>query len=73
MKLTSVLVTVLVSVGLQMAAARVSVGGRWQIDLVLVGVTYAALIWGPVAGMTGAPPGVRVTPPMVSSRANGSE
>jgi rod shape-determining protein MreD len=27
------------------------VGGRWLFDIVLVGVVYAALNWGPVAGM----------------------
>jgi rod shape-determining protein MreD len=51
MKLTSVLLTVIVAVGLQMAVTRISVGGGWQVDLVLVGVTYAATYWGPVAGM----------------------
>jgi rod shape-determining protein MreD len=51
MKLTSVLVTVVVAVVLQMAVARVAVGGRWQVDLVLVGVTYAAIYWGPAAGI----------------------
>jgi rod shape-determining protein MreD len=51
MKLTSVLLTVLVAVGLQMAAARLAVGGGWQVDLVLVGVAYAATYWGPVAGI----------------------
>jgi rod shape-determining protein MreD len=50
-KLTSVLATVVVAVALQMAAARVAVGGRWQIDLVLVGVSYAAIYWGPAAGI----------------------
>jgi rod shape-determining protein MreD len=50
-KLTSVLATVIVAVGLQMAAARVAVGGRWQIDLVIVGVCYAAIYWGPAAGI----------------------
>lgn len=51
MKLTSVILTVVIAVALQMAAARVLVGGRWQIDLVLVGVTYAAIYWGPAAGI----------------------
>jgi len=50
-KLTSVLLTVTVAVALQMAVARVAVGGRWQIDVVLVGVTYAAIYWGPAAGI----------------------
>lgn len=51
MKLTAVLATVLVAVGLQMAVARIAVGGRWQVDVVLVGVAYAAIYWGPVAGI----------------------
>jgi len=52
-KLTSVLLTVLVSVALQMAVTRIAAGGRWQIDLVLVGVIYAAIYWGPTAGILG--------------------
>jgi rod shape-determining protein MreD len=51
MKFTSVVVTVLIGVILQVALARFTVGGRWVFDLVLVGVVYAALLWGPVAGM----------------------
>ena len=51
MKLTSVLLTVLVAVVLQVTLARYTVGGRWVFDLVLVGVVFAALQWGPVAGM----------------------
>lgn len=51
MKLLSVLSTVFVAVGLQMAVARVSIGGRWEVDVVLVGVAYAAIYWGPLAGM----------------------
>jgi rod shape-determining protein MreD len=50
-KATSVLLTVAVAVALQLALARYTVGGRWVFDLVLVGVVYAALNWGPVAGM----------------------
>jgi rod shape-determining protein MreD len=46
-----VLVTVFVAVLLQVTLARFTVGGRWVFDLVLVGVVYAALQWGPVAGM----------------------
>jgi rod shape-determining protein MreD len=46
-----VLATVAVSVLLQLTLARYTVGGRWVFDLVLVGVVYAALCWGPVAGM----------------------
>lgn len=51
MKVTSVLVTVAVAVVLQLALARYTVGGRWLFDIVLVGVVYAALNWGPAAGM----------------------
>ncbi len=51
MRLASVLVTVVVAVVLQVTLARFTVGGRWVFDLVLVGVVYAALQWGPVAGM----------------------
>ena len=51
MKITSVLVTVAVAVVLQLALARYTVGGRFLFDIVLVGVVYAALNWGPVAGM----------------------
>jgi rod shape-determining protein MreD len=50
-KAVSVLATVIVAVVLQMTLARFAVGGRWLFDLVLVGVVYAALLWGPVAGM----------------------
>lgn len=51
MKLTAVLVTVALSLVLQLALARYTVGDRWLFDFVLVGVVYAALSWGPVAGM----------------------
>lgn len=51
MKLARVLLTVLVALTLQMALARYAVAGRWVFDLVLVGVIYAALYWGPAAGM----------------------
>lgn len=51
MKLTGVLLTVFVAVTLQVTLARFTVGGRWVFDLVLVGVVYAALLWGRVAGM----------------------
>ena len=51
MRLARVLVTVVVAVVLQVTLARFTVGGRWVFDLVLVGVVYAALLWGPVAGM----------------------
>ncbi len=51
MKLAAVLLTMAIAVALQLALARYAVGGRWLFDLVLVGVVYAALNWGPVAGM----------------------
>lgn len=51
MKFTSVVLTVLIAVVLQVTLARYTVGGRVVFDLVLVGVVYAALQWGPVAGM----------------------
>lgn len=51
MKATSVLLTVIIAVTLQLMLARYTVGGRWLFDLVLIGVVYAALKWGPVAGM----------------------
>jgi rod shape-determining protein MreD len=50
-KFTAVLATVAISVVLQFGLARYAVGGRWLFDVVLVGVVYAALNWGPVAGM----------------------
>jgi rod shape-determining protein MreD len=51
MRLLPVLATVFVAVVLQAALARYTVGGRWVFDLVLVGVVYAALQQGAVAGM----------------------
>ncbi len=51
MKLTAILATVAVAVVLQVALAHFTVGGHWLFDIVLVGVVYAALSWGPVAGM----------------------
>jgi rod shape-determining protein MreD len=51
MKLSRVLLTIVVAVTLQVTLARFTVGGRWVFDFVLVGVVYAALLWGPVAGM----------------------
>ena len=42
MKLTSVLLTILVALILQVTLARYMVGGRWVFDLVLVGVIFAA-------------------------------
>lgn len=51
MKTIRLLLTVAVALAIQMALARYAVGGRWVFDLVLVGVVYAALFWGPGAGM----------------------
>jgi rod shape-determining protein MreD len=51
MRLTGVLITMFVAVLLQALLARYTAGARWTVDLVLVGVIYAALRWGPVAGM----------------------
>jgi rod shape-determining protein MreD len=51
MKVTRVLLAVVVALLLQMALARFAIGGRWMFDLVLVGVVFAALNWGPVSGM----------------------
>jgi rod shape-determining protein MreD len=50
-KITRVFAVVLGSVLLQVALARYAVGGRFVFDLVLVGVVYAALQTGAVAGM----------------------
>jgi rod shape-determining protein MreD len=50
-KATRVLLTVVLAIVVQMALARYAVGGRWVFDLVLVGVVYAGVYWGPVAGM----------------------
>jgi rod shape-determining protein MreD len=50
-KLTAVIGVVLLAVTLQVAFARYMIGGRFVFDLVLVGVVFAALQWGPVAGM----------------------
>lgn len=51
MRLLPILATVFVAVVLQATLARYMVGGRWVFDLVLVGVVYAALQQGAVAGM----------------------
>jgi len=51
MKVVRVIIVVAVGLVIQMALARYAVGGRWAFDLVLVAVVYAALVWGPVAGM----------------------
>lgn len=53
MKAAGVLVTVIVSVFLQVTLARYAVGGRWVFDFVLVGVVFAGLQWGPVSGLFG--------------------
>jgi rod shape-determining protein MreD len=52
-KFTSVLLTVVAAVFLQVVLARYTVGGAWAFDLVLVGVVFAAVQWGPVAGIVG--------------------
>lgn len=51
MRLVGVLGVVAVSLAVQVTLARFAVGGRWVFDVVLVGVVYAALQWGPLAGM----------------------
>ena len=51
MKAVYVILTVVVAIVLQTTLARYMVGGRWVFDLVLVGVVYAAVYWGPAAGM----------------------
>lgn len=51
MKLTAVLLTIVGATFLQVALARFTVGGGVVFDLVLVGVVFAALQWGPVAGI----------------------
>jgi rod shape-determining protein MreD len=50
-KLASIFLTVLIAVVLQVTLARYTVGGRWVFDFVLVGVVFAGLQWGPVAGL----------------------
>lgn len=51
MNLPRVLLVVTVGLVLQMALARFAVADQWVFDLVLVAVVYAALSWGPIAGM----------------------
>ena len=51
MNILRVLLVIAIGLVLQMALARYAVGGRWVFDLVLVAVVYAALSWGPIAGM----------------------
>lgn len=53
MKLASVLGTVVLAVLVQVTLARFTVGGSWVFDLVLVGVVFAGLQWGPAAGLAG--------------------
>jgi len=53
MKLMWVIATMIVAVALQMTLARYTVGGRWAFDLVLVGVLFAALQLGMIAGTLG--------------------
>lgn len=53
MKIARVLLVMTIGLILQMALARYAAGGRWVFDLVLVAVVYAALVWGPIAGMWG--------------------
>jgi rod shape-determining protein MreD len=52
-KAVGLLLTIVVSVVLQVTLARYTVGGRWVFDFVLVGVVFAGLQWGPVAGLFG--------------------
>src|SRR5262245_32906322 len=51
MRLTGVLITVAVSLLLQTLVAHFFIAYEWMVDLVLVGVIYSGLRWGPVAGM----------------------
>ena len=51
MRITSVIATVFVAVSVQVLLSRFTIADRWVFDLVLVGVVYAALQWGAVAGM----------------------
>lgn len=54
MSAARLLLVVAVALILQVTLARYAVGGRWVFDLVLVGVVYAALYWGPTSGMVAA-------------------
>jgi rod shape-determining protein MreD len=51
LKAVGVLIAVVIAVVLQVTLARYTVGGRWVFDFVLVGVMFAALQWGPAAGV----------------------
>jgi rod shape-determining protein MreD len=53
MKAFGVVGVIVASIALQMAFARFTVGGSWSLDLVLVGVAFVALKWGPGAGVIG--------------------
>jgi rod shape-determining protein MreD len=50
-KIGGVLLAVIVGLAVQVALARFTAGGRFVFDFVLVGVVFAALQWGPVAGI----------------------
>lgn len=51
MKNLGIVGIVALAVTLQLSLARMTVGGRWGFDLVLVAVVYVALRWGPTAGV----------------------
>lgn len=51
MSAARVVLVMAITLVLQLALARFAIGGRWVFDLVLVGVVYVALYWGPVSGM----------------------
>jgi rod shape-determining protein MreD len=51
MRLTGVIVSIALSLFAQALLARYTAGKLWVPDLVLVGVLYSGLRWGPVAGM----------------------
>jgi len=50
-RITSVLLTTIAAVLLQASLARYTAGGGWVFDLVVVGVVFSALWWGPGAGI----------------------
>lgn len=51
MRLASALGVVLLAAALQTSLSRFTLGTRWVFDLVLVGVIYSALRWGPSYGV----------------------
>lgn len=53
MKAAAVVAVIGVAVALQLTLARVTMGGHWVFDLVLVAVVLVALRWGPSAGVLG--------------------